>query len=138
MDEIRKNIKPPEEWISQSEYDIETSKYMLSGGRYIYAIFMAHLALEKALKGIYTFYLETEPPRTHNLILLQERIETHKKLNFNDEQNTLIETLNEKSVPSRYPDVLAKVLEEFKEDETNKLVKETEEIILCLKQLLPK
>ncbi len=43
---------------------------------------MTHLSLEKALKAFYTLVLEKEPPRTHNLILLQERIEAKINLEF--------------------------------------------------------
>ncbi len=136
MDNGQKIIKPVEEWISQAEYDIDTGFQMLDGGRYIYAIFMSHLALEKMLKGVYVFYLKSYPPRTHNLVLLHERIEAKYKLNLNDEQNDLIEFLNEKSIPSRYPDVLAKVLEEFKKDETTTIVNNVKELIQCLKNQL--
>jgi len=45
--------KDPQEWLRQADYDMATSEYMYTGGRYIYAVFMCHLALEKALKGIY-------------------------------------------------------------------------------------
>lgn len=52
MNQLNKNLKSPEEWIFQAEYDIETAEAMLNAKRYIYAIFMAHLSLEKALKAI--------------------------------------------------------------------------------------
>lgn len=40
-----------EEWIAQAEYDIETARVMYQGGRYLYTLFMCHLATEKALKA---------------------------------------------------------------------------------------
>ncbi len=130
--------KPAEEWILQAEYDIETAVFMLNAGRYIYAVFMAHLALEKLFKGLYVYYLRQNPPRTHNLILLFERIETVYKLKLTDEENEFIEFLNEKSVPSRYPDVLVKVLEEFNKNETERLVNKAIGIIKCQKDQLKK
>ncbi|MFH1194160.1 MAG: HEPN domain-containing protein [bacterium] len=138
MEEKKKNLKPSDEWFFQAEYDIASAEHMLSGGRYIYAVFMAHLALEKTLKGVYTFYLNVEPPRTHNLILLHERVEHKHNLGLNPDQNEVIEFLNEKSIPSRYPDVLIKILDEFKEEETTKLISDVKEIILCMKQQLKK
>lgn len=45
--------KEPDEWLRQAEYDMETAEFMLNGGRYFYAVFMCHLAIEKALKGLY-------------------------------------------------------------------------------------
>ena len=46
-------MRPPEEWLIQADYDIDTAEYMLRGARNVYAVFMYHLALEKALKGLY-------------------------------------------------------------------------------------
>lgn len=45
--------KPAEEWLLQADYDMETAQAMFDSGRYIYAMFMIHLSIEKALKGIY-------------------------------------------------------------------------------------
>ncbi len=42
--------KRPAEWLAQADYDIETAELMISGGRHFYAVFMCHLAVEKALK----------------------------------------------------------------------------------------
>ncbi len=111
---------------------------MLKSGRYIYAIFMLHLALEKLLKGLYAKIRHENPPRTHNLILLHERIADSKNINLADSQIEIIEFLNEKSVPSRYPDVLHEVLKEFNKNETAKLVNQVKEIIKCLKNQLNK
>jgi len=44
------------EWLKQAEYDLETAEYLFSGGRYLYSVFMCHLAIEKALKGLYEKY----------------------------------------------------------------------------------
>lgn len=44
--------KRVEQWFMQAEYDLDTAECMLQAGRRFYAVFMAHLAIEKALKGI--------------------------------------------------------------------------------------
>lgn len=41
------------EWLKQADYDLETAKYMFEGGRCFYTVFMCHLAIEKALKGLF-------------------------------------------------------------------------------------
>ena len=50
---MNKKFKPLEEWLKQVEYDLETAEVMLKGRRFIYAVFMYHLAGEvlKWLKG---------------------------------------------------------------------------------------
>jgi len=40
------------EWYFQSDYDLETAVDMFKSGRMVYCIFMCHLSLEKALKGL--------------------------------------------------------------------------------------
>lgn len=60
-------IKPAEEWLRQADYNMETAQAMFDAGRYLYVIFMCHLSLEKALKGMYTKILNETPPKIHNL-----------------------------------------------------------------------
>lgn len=60
--------KTPQEWLKQADYDMETAEFMFSGKRYFYAVFMCHLAIEKALKGLLKEKLKEEPPKVHNLI----------------------------------------------------------------------
>jgi HEPN domain-containing protein len=43
----------PEEWLRQADYDMDTAKFMLRGGRTAYAVFFCHLSVEKGLKGLY-------------------------------------------------------------------------------------
>src|SRR4030042_6176672 len=59
-----------EEWLRQSEYDMETADYLYRGGRYMYAVFMCHLAIEKALKGLYFERLRQVPPKSPHLLFL--------------------------------------------------------------------
>lgn len=54
-------------WMLSSEYDLETARHMFKTGRYIYVIFMCHLAIEKMLKAIVTEETRKIPPKIHNL-----------------------------------------------------------------------
>ena len=66
--------KGPEEWFKQAEYDIKTAEAMFAARRYVYVVFMCHLSIEKALKGLYQKRLGTIPPKVHNLLYLIEAI----------------------------------------------------------------
>jgi HEPN domain-containing protein len=66
-------LKATENWLAQVDYDLATAEHMLHAGRYIYVIFMSHLALEKTLKALVTEATQKLPPRTHNLIDLARR-----------------------------------------------------------------
>lgn len=63
-----------EEWLKQADYDMGTADAMFRSGRYFYAVFMCHLAIEKALKGLYAEVLDATPPKTHNLLYLLDKI----------------------------------------------------------------
>lgn len=43
----------PQEWLKQSDNDIRAADIMFRNRQNMYAIFMAHLSIEKSLKGIY-------------------------------------------------------------------------------------
>ena len=83
-----------EELLRQADYDMDTAAYMFKGGRYMYAVFMCHLSIEKALKGLYTEKLRKEPPKTHNLLYLIERT----KLELSRDLYDFVSTLNRVSV----------------------------------------
>ena len=101
--------KNPEEWFKQAIYDIQTAEIMFDNKRYIYTVFMCHLAIEKALKGLYAKELNKLPPKTHNLIFLLEKI----KFDVSEEQYDFIFTLNGVSIPTRYPDELQKMKKDY-------------------------
>ena len=82
---IPKDDKKIEEWIKQSEYDFKTAQAMFSTGRYVYTVFMCHLALEKILKALYFKTLNVNPPKTHDLLFLISKIDRElpdEKINF--------------------------------------------------------
>jgi hypothetical protein len=45
-------LQATENWLVQVDYDLATAEHMLHAGRYIYVVFMCHLALEKMLKAL--------------------------------------------------------------------------------------
>ncbi len=101
--------QPPDEWLKQADYDMDTADYMFQGGRYFYAAFMCHLSIEKALKGIYRKKLSQEPPRIHNLIYLLNKI----GINPPEPIGRFIVKLNEASVATRYPEEISKLQKDF-------------------------
>jgi HEPN domain-containing protein len=118
------NIKSYEEWFFQSNYDIETAKSMFQSGRYIYCVFMCHLSLEKALKGLLIKIKNVFPPKTHNLSFLMESI----GIEFSEEDKKFLFSLNKVSVPTRYPENLSKLMEEFNSITTQEILFSTERI----------
>lgn len=126
------NTKKPQEWLKQAAYDLKTADAMFNSKRYIYAVFMCHLAIEKALKGLFTQSLREVPPKTHNLIYLVEKIE----LGLPEKLYDFIFTLNGLSVPTRYPDDLQKLLKDYNKQKTGKVLEQGKETLKWLKARL--
>jgi len=59
-------------WLLSSQYDLRTAGTLLINKRYIYVVFMCHLALEKTLKAVLSEKFKGLPPYTHNLNRLIE------------------------------------------------------------------
>jgi len=62
--------KEIQNWLDSALYDLETAEYMFKTGRYIYTVFMCHLALEKILKAKIEEKTNKTPPKAHDLIYL--------------------------------------------------------------------
>ena len=108
--------KTPQEWLKQADYDMGTADYMFNGERYFYAVFMCHLSIEKALKGLYQKRLNELPPKVHNLIYLLNNIEIKPPEHI----GRFLVKLNEASIITRYPDEIDKMQRDF----TNPAVKD--------------
>lgn len=128
----KNKFKPPKEWFNQSTYDLDTASAMLETGRYIYAVFMCHLSIEKALKGLYAKKFKKASPQIHDLIYLVKKIELMIPCPHQD----FLKILNELSIPTRYPDELEKLLKQYKKERTKKLLNQTKELLVWLKERL--
>ena len=82
---------------------------MLKTGRYIYVIFMCHLAIEKLLKAVVAQIQEKHPPYTHDLYDLIERV----RLDIPSQHQVIIAKLSEASVPTRYPEDVAALVKYY-------------------------
>ena len=120
------------EWIIQADFDIETAEFMFQGGRYFYAVFMCHLSLEKALKGIYCEKLQDAPPKVHNLVFLINKtsITPPEKL------GKFIVKLNEANIATRYPESLEKLQKAYTRIITSEIILNTKEALAWIKQQL--
>ena len=118
-----------DEWFKQADYDMDTAEFMFSGERYFYSVFMCHLSIEKALKGLYIRKFKDAPPKTHNLLYILEFID----LELPEDMYDFVFTLNRISVLTRYPDDLQKMLEDYNKEKTNEILGKSKELLKWLK-----
>ena len=121
--------KASEEWFRQADYDMQTARVMFSAGRNFYAVFMAHLSIEKALKGLYLDRLAKVPPKTHSLLFLCEKA----GVDLPDRLSEHAMMLNRASVLTRYPEELAALEREFSQARTREILDTSKEMLEWLK-----
>lgn len=116
--------------ILSAEYDISTAQHLLDTGRYVYVIFMCHLAIEKMLKAIMAEISGKSPPKTHNLIYLLKNVSLDIPQDFLD----FISKINNASVVTRYPEDFQKLIAAYPEEIAKKYFRMSKEVIEWLKQ----
>jgi len=120
-----------EEWFFQSDYDLETAQHMMQSGRNVYCIFMCHLSLEKALKGLFIKQLNQFPPKIHNLLYFVEKLALepeNKKLDF-------LIWLNRMSITTRYTEDLRNMIKLYPHKRTNEIYQQTVTVQQWIKSL---
>lgn len=121
--------KRPQEWLKQAEYDMDTAEFMFNGGRCFYAVFMCHLSIEKALKGLFKKKLKEEPPKVHNLIYFLNKIDIKPPENI----GRFVIKLNEASVVTRYPDDIDKLQRDFSKPVVRDILSRSKETLEWIK-----
>lgn len=119
-----------ENWLASADYDIETASHMLATGRYLYVVFMCHLALEKNLKAIAAEAQGRTPPKTHELLYLV----TLGSVKLSQEHLDFVGKLNNASIPTRYPEDPAKTISVYPKEVTKQYLEKTKEVMEWLKQ----
>ena len=119
-----------DEWYLQSDYDFSAAEAMFASERYIYAIFMCHLSLEKALKGLYLKTTKEYPVKSHDLVYFVQKIQ----LEMNEKDFQFILRLNRLSIPTRYPDDLKKLIQSYSKDRTYEILMTAKSIQQWIKQ----
>ncbi len=117
------------QWMKQADYDMSTASYMFKGGRYFYAVFMCHLSIEKALKGLYYERLKEVPPKTHNLISLVNEIE----IKLPEDEGKFVVKINSASIVTRYPEDLEELKKQYTKDVVKDMLKKGRKVIKWIK-----
>ncbi|MBU1628436.1 HEPN domain-containing protein [bacterium] len=61
-------------WVEGAEYDMSVPDALFQAGKYPYALFIAHLAIEKLLKALVVKETKKHAPHTHSLPLLADKM----------------------------------------------------------------
>lgn len=111
-------------WLESAEDDWKVSNHLFEKGDYTYVLFFGHLTIEKILKAIFVDRNNENPPYTHRLVYLGERI----SLDLTEEQLELFETITDFNMEARYPDEKFSFKKRCTRDFTEKYLRNIEEI----------
>jgi HEPN domain-containing protein len=127
MNNVTKN------WIASSNYDMQTAKAMFETGRYLYVVFICHLAMEKMLKALLSQkYPQDIPPKIHNLLTLAQKAGIKPPDNLKD----FFLRIDNVSVVTRYPEDMRALAKDFNKESAKLILSETRKILKWLKQNL--
>jgi len=82
-------------WLMLSDYDLGTIDALIQGERWVYVAYLCQQAVERQLKGMYVYFMETEPPKTHNVNFLFSKITAGEEFRTQADQARLEERKNE-------------------------------------------
>ena len=114
------------DWFEGALVDLEEARDALARGRYNWALFAAHQAVEKALKAAYMVLKRRRPPKTHDLARLIGEL----GLEIPGELRTGISELSPYYTVARYPNAgLERPWESIDRRTAERLVRVAEEVV---------
>ena len=117
-------------WVSSSDRDYKVMLDLLEKGHYSWSLFIGHLVLEKLLKAVYSQKYTKNPPLIHDLFRLAER----SKLELNEDQKDILDTVTTFNIQARYDDYKLEFHNKCTKDFTEKWIRSIKEFRIWLKQ----
>lgn len=118
------------DWLESSVVDLEETKEAYKRGSYHLALFLAHQAVEKALKAYIMGYKRTRPPKTRDLVELLAITE----LQLEPIDTDSLSELSPYYIISRYPNAgLRKPWREISQGTAQRLLAVSEKITSKIK-----
>jgi HEPN domain-containing protein len=127
-----------EHWEDIAKYDLETAEAMLQSGRYLYVAFMSQQAVEKLIKGLYVWYLDQEPPRTHNIYSIYRALfENNNGVSTEQEKlyTPFFAELLAFYISERYPSYKEKLSTVVTREKADEVLRITREVFVWLQSL---
>ena len=120
-------------WLSSALRDWDVALDLVKTKRYMYAMFFAHLVVEKLLKAHWVKeHEENYPPRLHNLNALYDKLNFELPSDLKDE----LSIITSWNIEARYQDYKDRFYKICTQEYTNKKLKIVEEIIKCTTRTL--
>lgn len=110
-------------WFDIAEEDVSAAEWMYKGGKWLYAAFECHQALEKMIKGYWTAVRDDNPPLLHNHERLLMGCGLYTSLS--DEQTHFLEQMHPMYIAGRYPQYKQRVSAMLSEESCRFIIEQT-------------
>jgi HEPN domain-containing protein len=108
-------------WLDLSDVDYQAMGSLFKSGHYVWALFIAHLVVEKILKAYYVKKVDGNVPLIHDLLKIAEKA----NLELTEERKDFLDEVTTFNIKSRYPDYknrfYRKATREFAENYINQI-----------------
>jgi HEPN domain-containing protein len=124
-------------WIESAIDDLSIADTLIKGGHWLYVLFMCQQVIEKAVKGLYAFYVDDNIPHIHNIGAIAQKLENKIPVVINSEQYSFFEDLSKYYIKSRYNIYKRNLSVKLDAKKTKIMLKKTKEVfewLLTLKQ----
>jgi HEPN domain-containing protein len=121
-------------WKKTANEDLEVIDVLFNAKKYLHALFLTHLSLEKILKALWVVKNEANfPPKTHNLINLMNQA----GLKLTEEESDFLQSMNTFQLDGRYPDYLSALYKSINRERTEEIINTAKQLFQCLHKKLP-
>lgn len=124
MDQNNKTLLS--KWHKLAQDDLKVAVLSSDNGIYLQAAFHCQQAIEKSIKGLIIYLLDTEPPYTHDLIRLYKILENTKY--YDPKKMIIFGGLNPFYIKSRYPSYKQEVSNNLTKQKITSFIKLAQEI----------
>jgi HEPN domain-containing protein len=124
-------------YLKRSQYDLNAAEVMLKTGYRLYVAFMCQQAIEKLVTGLYTFFIDDNFPRIHEIQKIFKAFENKLSEPVNEEQYKFMSELSLFYIASRYVDYKQNINKLLTKKKAEELLAQTKELCSWLVTLKP-
>lgn len=126
-----------EYWIDIARYDLSVAESMVNSSHWLYVVFMCQQAVEKLVKGLYSYYMPDTPPYLHNIKTIASRVEPSLPSVIPADTMDFFDDLTAYYLNNRYPDYVSSLSTLISKTEAVDVMEKTKEVFAWLLTLKP-
>jgi HEPN domain-containing protein len=121
-----------EYWLKKATDDFIGADALFEKRLWSLAAFYCHQAIEKLVKGLYTFYIDDGYPRTHNIVVIANKIEDKLSITISEEHYEFFRDLSHYYLNTRYEDYKLIIYKSLNKQNTKLVLEKTREAFTWL------